>query len=145
MGIFGFFKNKNKKDNVLSKEFDALSEGVDEELSYVKNNSKKMMIADEHAVLMSLTVSSWLLIIEENEDEKTLPIRYLVKFCRLFLEEEKRRKNIRDFSKSDVLALKILTLNKSIAEVMKLIESNNWDYTKAKEFEKTIGYNKVVN
>ena len=145
MGIFDFFKNKNKKETVLPKEIDALLAGVDEELSYVKNNSDEHIITDEYSVWMSLTVSCWLLIIEENEDEKTLPIRYVIKFCRLFLEEEKRRKHIKDFSKFDVRAVQTLTLIRSISEVMKLIESINWDYAKAKEFEKTIGYNKLEN
>ena len=143
MGIFNFFKNKNKNNTDLPNEIVTLSEGADEELALVTNRSDKRIITDEYASWMSLTVCCWLLIIEQNEDEKTLPTRHLIKFCRLFLEEEKRKKNIEDFSKSDVITVKILTLAKSIPDVMKLIESINWDYNKAKEFEKTIGYSKV--
>jgi len=47
-------------------------------------------VAEQHLLLMSWTVACWMRTIEDNEIKKVMPPKDLVRFCRLFLEQEKK-------------------------------------------------------
>ena len=137
--IFNFFKKK-KIDPYVEK----VHEGVDEELSKVKSNNSKSpiennLVDEKHISLMGWTVACWMLTIE-IEIKKNLPLKNVVRFCRLFLEQEKKRNYIKDYNRADVQLLKICSIACDIKNVEKLIKER-WTYKKAKDFEKEIGYN----
>ncbi len=145
MGIFDIFRKKKDKEKVELDNFvETSSEGVSEELSKVKKGEKNL-VSDEHLRALSLTSSVWLFLMEKNENEKPLPSKYIHRFCRLFLEEEKKRKKIKDFCDKDLMILNILTNSVPIDIVMEMLNNPEsvWNYENAKIFEKAIGYNKA--
>lgn len=128
-----WFKKKEKIDPYVEK----INEGVDEELSKVKSNSKNL-VDEKHLSLMGLTVACWMLTIE-SEIKKMLPLKNVIKFCRLFLEQEKKRNYIKDYNRLDVQILQICSYTHEIKTVEKYVQEK-WTYKKAKDFEKEIGY-----
>lgn len=128
---------KKKIDPYIEK----MHEGVDEELSKAKSNNSKSpiennLVDERHISLMGWTVACWMLTTEKKED---LALKNVVKFCRLFLEQEKKRNYIKDYNRADVQLLKICSLACDIKNVEKLIKEK-WTYKSAKDFEKEIGY-----
>lgn len=128
-----WFKKKEKIDPYVEK----MNEGVDEELSKVKSNSKNL-VDEKHLSLMGLTVACWMLTIQ-SEIKKMLPLKNVIKFCRLFLEQEKKRNYIKDYNRLDVQILQICSYTHEIETVEKYVQEK-WTYKKAKDFEKEIGY-----
>ena len=128
-----WFKKKEKIDPYVEK----MNEGVDEELSKVKSNSKNL-VDEKHLSLMGLTVACWMLTIQ-SEIKKMLPLKNVIKFCRLFLEQEKKRNYIKDYNRLDVQILQICSYTHEIKTVEKYVQEK-WTYKKAKDFEKEIGY-----
>jgi len=131
--------NENKIENFSKK----INEGVEEELLKVKSNSNKNpfenhLVEEKHISLMGWTVACWMLTVE-NEKKKMMPLKYMVKFCRLFLEQEKKRNYIKDYNRADVEMLKTCSLSCEMKTVEKYVKEK-WTYKKAKDFEKEIGY-----
>ena len=119
-------------------------EGVDEEIDKAKNNKstnpvENQLVPDQHLGILSWTVASWRLTIE-NSTNKMMLEKKAVKFCRLFLAQEKKREKIKDYNRADVRILKIAIFGCSLDEVDKLIVKNAFTYEVAKAFENEIGY-----
>ena len=86
-----------------------------------------------------MTVASWRLTIE-NSTNKMMLEKKAVKFCRLFLAQEKKRKKIKDYNRADVRILYTLSLSCPLSDVDKLIAKNGWTLEIGHQFEKEIGY-----
>ena len=78
--------------------------------------------------------------IEILEGDTELLEKKVVKFCRLFLAQEKKRKKIKDYNRADVRLLYTLSISCSLNEVEKLIVKNGWTLEVGHQFEKEIGY-----
>ena len=151
VGIFLGFKIIEYKDNRSSKDdksykdlIDKTSKGVEEELSKAKSNKsanpiENQLVPDQHLSILSWTVASWRLTIE-NSTNKMMLEKKAVKFCRLFLAQEKKRKKIKDYNRADVRILYTLSLSCPLADVDKLIAKNGWTLEIGHQFEKEIGY-----
>ena len=131
-------KEKRKWNKIEKEIIEKTNEGVDDELSKVKRNNKKNLVDEKHLSLMGLTVACWMLTIE-SEIKKMLPLKNVIKFCRLFLEQEKKRNYIKDYNRLDVQMLQICSYTHEIKTVEKYVQEK-WTYKKAKDFEKEIGY-----
>lgn len=151
VGIFLGFKIIEYKDNKSLKNdksykdlIDKTSKGVEEELSKAKSNKstnpiENQLVPDQHLSVLSWTVASWRLTIE-NSTNKMMLEKKAVKFCRLFLAQEKKRKKIKDYNRADVRILYTLSLSCPLADVDKLIAKNGWTLEIGHQFEKEIGY-----
>jgi hypothetical protein len=100
------------------------------------------LVAENHLQALSFTVAFWMNEVENAEKKGITSEKNLVSFCRLFLEQEKKRGYIKDFNEQDVWALKVLALATPISAIEKFGKANGWDYQKIKAFEKAIGYTK---
>jgi hypothetical protein len=119
-------------------------EGVDEEINKAKDNKstnpvENQMVPDQHLSALSWTVSCWRLVIE-NATNKMMKEKKVVKFCRLFLAQEKKRKKIRDYNRADVRILYTLSISCPLTDVDELIAKNGWTLEIGHQFEKEIGY-----
>ena len=119
-------------------------EGVDEEIDKAKNNKstnpvENQLVPDQHLGMLAWTVASWRLTVE-TVTKKGLLEKKAVKFCRLFLAQEKKRKKIKDYNRADVRLLYTLSISCSLNEVEKLIVKNGWTLEVGHQFEKEIGY-----
>jgi hypothetical protein len=146
MNLWKKFIEKRNSNKMLKEMVQKTHEGVDEELSKVKSNNSKSpiennLVDEKHISLMGWTVACWMLTIE-IEIKKGLRLKNVVRFCRLFLEQEKKRNYIKDYNSADVQLLKLCSLACDIKNVEKLIKEK-WTYQKAKDFEKEIGYNDI--
>ena len=151
VGIFLGFKiieykeNKSSKNDKSCKDLiDKTSKGVEEELSKAKSNKstnpiENQLVPDQHLSVLSWTVASWRLTIE-NSTNKMMLEKKAVKFCRLFLAQEKKRKKIKDYNRADVRILYTLSLSCPLSDVDKLIAKNGWTLEIGHQFEKEIGY-----
>ena len=137
--------NKTYRDDKTYKKFLAkTSKSVDEEISKAKDNKStnpidNQLVPDQHLSILSWTVASWRLTVE-NSTNKMMQENKAVKFCRLFLAQEKKRKKIKDYNRADVRLLYTLSLSCPLAEVDKLIAKNGWTLEVGHQFEKEIGY-----
>ena len=137
--------NKTYRDDKTYKKFLAkTSKGVDEEISKAKDNKgtnpiDNQLVPDQHLSMLSWTVASWRLTVE-NSTNKMMQENKAVKFCRLFLAQEKKRKKINDYNRADVRILYTLSLSCPLADVDKLIAKNGWTLEVGNQFEKEIGY-----
>jgi hypothetical protein len=137
--------NKTYRDDKTYKKFLAkTSKGVDEEISKAKDNKgtnpiDNQLVPDQHLSMLSWTVASWRLTVE-NSTNKMMQENKAVKFCRLFLAQEKKRKKIKDYNRADVRLLYTLHLSCPLADVDKLIAKNGWTLEVGHQFEKEIGY-----
>jgi hypothetical protein len=152
MGIFDIFKEawkkkekeENEKKQLFDKQMEEISKGEEEEFSKVKDNNsdslvENQLVSDLHISSMAWTAACWRLTIE-NKTNKMMLEKKVVKFCRLFLEQEKKRNHIKDYNRADVRILKIAIFGCSLDEVDKLIVKNAFTYEVAKAFENEIGY-----
>jgi hypothetical protein len=151
VGIFLGFKIIEYKDNKSLKNdksykdlIDKTSKGVDEELSKAKSNKstnpiENQLVPEQHLGMLAWTVASWRLTVE-NSTNKMMLEKKAVKFCRLFLAQEKKRKKINDYNRADVRILYTLSLSCPLADVDKLIAKNGWTLEVGHQFEKEIGY-----
>ena len=146
VSFFGEFKKKKKTidDKSYKDLLDKTSEGVEEELSKAKSNKstnpvENQLVSDHHLGMLAWTVASWRLTVE-TVTKKELLEKKAVKFCRLFLAQEKKRNKIKDYNKADVRLLYMLSLSCSLNEVDKLIAKNGWTLEVGHQFEKEIGY-----
>jgi len=152
MGIFDIFKEawkkkeeeENQKKQLFDKQMEEISKGEEEEFSKVKDNNsdsliENQLVSDQHIRSMAWTTACWRQTME-NKTKKMLLEKKVVKFCRLFLEQEKKRNHIKDYNRSDVRLLKIAIFGCSLDEVDKLLVKNTFTYEVAKAFEKEIGY-----
>ena len=119
-------------------------EGVDEEIDKAKDNKstnpvENQLVPDQHLGMLAWTVASWRLTVE-TVTKKGLLEKKVVKFCRLFLAQEKKRKKIKDYNRADVRLLYTLSISCSLNEVDKLIARNGWTLEVGHQFEKEIGY-----
>jgi len=113
-----------------------ISKGEEEEFSKVKDNNsdslvENQLVSDLHISTMAWTAACWRLTIE-NKTNKMMLEKKVVKFCRLFLEQEKKRNHIKDYNRADVRILKIAIFGCSLDEVDKLIVKNAFTYEVAK-------------
>ena len=136
--MFKWFKKKEKIDLYVKK----IHEGVDEELLKVKSNNSKspienQLVPDQHLSSMDWTVACWMLT---ANTKKNYTLKNIVRFCRLFLEQEKKRNYIKDYNRADIELLKICSLSCDIKNVDKLIAEKGWTDEISKAFEKEIGY-----
>ena len=137
--------NKTYRDDKTYKKFLAkTSKSVDEEISKAKDNKStnpidNQLVPDQHLSILSWTVASWRLTVE-NATNKKMVEKKAAKFCRLFLAQEKKRKKIKDYNRADVRLLYTLSLSCPLAEVDKLIAKNGWTLEVGHQFEKEIGY-----
>lgn len=151
VGFFLGFKIIEYKDNKILKDdksykdlIDKTSKGVDEELSKAKSNKstnpiENQLVPEQHLGMLAWTVASWRLTVE-NSTNKMMLEKKAVKFCRLFLAQEKKRKKINDYNRADVRILYTLSLSCPLADVDKLIAKNGWTLEVGHQFEKEIGY-----
>jgi hypothetical protein len=143
--IIEYKENKSSKNDKSYKDLiDKTSKGVEEELSKAKSNKstnpiENQLVPDQHLSVLSWTVASWRLTIE-NSTNKMMLEKKAVKFCRLFLAQEKKRKKIKDYNRADVRILYTLSLSCPLADVDKLIAKNGWTLEIGHQFEKEIGY-----
>ena len=141
--FWGNSKDKEKKQ-LFDKQMEEISKGEEEEFSKVKDNNsdspvENQLVSDLHIGSMAWTAACWRLTIE-NKTNKMMLEKKVVKFCRLFLEQEKKRNHIKDYNRADVRILKIAIFGCSLDEVDKLIVKNAFTYEVAKAFENEIGY-----
>ena len=141
--FWGNSKDKKKKQ-LFDKQMEEISKGEEEEFSKVKDNNsdslvENQLVSDLHISSMAWTAACWRLTIE-NKTNKMMLEKKVVKFCRLFLEQEKKRNHIKDYNRADVRILKIAIFGCSLDEVDKLIVKNAFTYEVAKAFENEIGY-----
>ena len=141
--FWGNSKDKEKKQ-LFDKQMEEISKGEEEEFSKVKDNNsdspvENQLVSDLHISSMAWTAACWRLTIE-NKTNKMMLEKKVVKFCRLFLEQEKKRNHIKDYNRADVRILKIAIFGCSLDEVDKLIVKNAFTYEVAKAFENEIGY-----
>ena len=141
--FWGNSKDKEKKQ-LFDKQMEEISKGEEEEFSKVKDNNsdspvENQLVSDLHISSMAWTAARWRLTIE-NKTNKMMLEKKVVKFCRLFLEQEKKRNHIKDYNRADVRILKIAIFGCSLDEVDKLIVKNAFTYEVAKAFENEIGY-----
>ena len=146
VGIWlGFKIIKYREDKWFKDYANKNQEGVHEEICRAKDNKgdsfvDNQLVADQHLSMLSWTVASWRLTIE-NSTNKMMLEKKAVKFCRLFLAQEKKRKKIKDYNRADVRILYTLSLSCPLADVDKLIAKNGWTLEIGHQFEKEIGYN----
>ena len=146
VGIWlGFKIIKYREDKWFKDYANKNQEGVHEEICMAKDNKgdsfvDNQLVADQHLSMLSWTVASWRLTIE-NSTNKMMLEKKAVKFCRLFLAQEKKRKKIKDYNRADVRILYTLSLSCPLADVDKLIAKNGWTLEIGHQFEKEIGYN----
>ena len=122
----------------------ALKDAEDEYEKIKKNKGeilKNPLVPEFHLQELSWTVATWLLVKEDAEKKMVSP-KNVVKFIRLFLEQEKKGKFIKDFNRSDARILFTSTYLIEIKTVEELLKKNNyqWTYKAGKDFEKSIGY-----
>ena len=140
-----FLLDKNINDEkIVNKQLDELTRGEEKELSKVKSNRDKNpignnLVPESHLSALAWTVACWRLTIEYGS-KKEMAEAKVVKFCRLFLEQEKKRNKIKDFNRADVRILRMLSLACPLDDVDKLIKQNAWTLKVAKQFEDEIGY-----
>jgi hypothetical protein len=143
--IIEYKENKSSKNDKSYKDhIDKTSKGVEEELSKAKSNKstnpiENQLVSDQHLGMLAWTVASWRLTVE-NSTNKMMLEKKAVKFCRLFLAQEKKRKKINDYNRADVRILYTLSLSCPLADVDKLIAKNGWTLEVGHQFEKEIGY-----
>jgi|VirMetMinimDraft_7_1064189.scaffolds.fasta_scaffold119855_1 hypothetical protein len=143
--IIEYKENKSlKNDKSYKDHIDKTSKGVEEELSKAKSNKstnpiENQLVSDQHLGMLAWTVASWRLTVE-NSTNKMMLEKKAVKFCRLFLAQEKKRKKINDYNRADVRILYTLSLSCPLADVDKLIAKNGWTLEVGHQFEKEIGY-----
>ena len=135
------YKDNKSHKNIVSK----TSKGVEEEIGKAKDNKstnpiENQLVPDQHLGMLAWTVASWRLTIE-NSTNKMMLEKKAVKFCRLFLAQEKMREKIKDYNRADVRILYTLSLSCPLNEVDKLIAKNGWTLEVGHQFEKEIGYN----
>jgi len=137
--------NKTYRDDKTYKKFLAkTSKGVDEEISKAKDNKstnpiENNLVPEKHLSVLSWTVACWRLTVE-NSTNKMMQENKAVKFCRLFLAQEKKRKKIKDYNRADVRIIYTLSLSCPLNEVDKLIAKHGWTLEVGHQFEKEIGY-----
>tara|TARA_R110000824_G_scaffold236350_3_gene425052 strand:+ start:1089 stop:1664 length:576 start_codon:yes stop_codon:yes gene_type:complete len=145
VGIWLGYKIIKYREDKLFKDYANISqEGVDEEIDKAKDNKstnpvENQLVPDQHLGILSWTVASWRLTIE-NSTNKMMLEKKAVKFCRLFLAQEKKREKIKDYNRADVRILYTLSLSCPLNEVDKLIAKNGWTLEVGHQFEKEIGY-----
>ena len=145
VGIWLGYKIIKYREDKWFKDYANISqEGVDEEIDKAKNNKssnpvENQLVPDQHLGMLAWTVASWRLTVE-TVTKKGLLEKKVVKFCRLFLAQEKKRNKIKDYNKADVRLLYMLSLSCSLNEVDKLIAKNGWTLEVGHQFEKEIGY-----
>ena len=145
VGIWlGFKIIKYREDKWFKDYANKNQEGVDEEIDKAKNNKstnpvENQLVPDQHLGMLAWTVASWRLTVE-TVTKKGLLEKKAVKFCRLFLAQEKKRKKIKDYNRADVRLLYTLSISCSLNEVEKLIVKNGWTLEVGHQFEKEIGY-----
>jgi len=143
--IIEYNENKSSKNDKSYKDhIDKTSKGVEEELSKAKSNKstnpiENQLVSDQHLGMLAWTVASWRLTVE-NSTNKMMLEKKAVKFCRLFLAQEKKRKKINDYNRADVRIVYTLSLSCPLADVDKLIAKNGWTLEVGHQFEKEIGY-----
>ena len=120
-------------------------EGEEKELSKVKDNSgspvENFLNSDEILSQLSFKIACWARVIEITElKNEIIPPKDLVRFCRLFLEHQKKIKNIKDYNRADVRVMKMLVLSISISDVEEAIRENDITYPSMKKYEGMIGY-----
>ena len=146
VGIWLGYKIIKYREDKLFKDYANISqEGVDEEIDKAKDNKgdsfiDNQLVPDHHLSMLSWTVASWRLTVENATNKKMIE-KKAAKFCRLFLDQEKKRKKIKDYNRADVRLLYTLHLSCPLAEVDKLIAKNGWTLEVGHQFEKEIGYN----
>jgi hypothetical protein len=137
---------KEKFDEELfNKQMDEIDKAEEEEFSKVKDNKggsliDNSLVPEQHLSILAWTVACWRLT-NENKTNKMMLEKDVAKFCRLFLDQEKKREKIKDFNRADVRWLKILSVSCPLKETDKLIIDKGWTYEIAKSFEKEIDYN----
>jgi len=137
--------NKTHRDDKTYKKFLAkTSKGVDEEIDKAKDNKntnpiENNLVPEKHLSVLSWTVACWRLTVE-NSTNKMMQENKAVKFCRLFLAQEKKRKKIKDYNRADVRIIYTLSLSCPLDEVDKLIAKHGWSLEVGHQFEKEIGY-----
>ena len=145
VGIWlGFKIIKYKEDKWFKDYANKDQKGVHEEIDKAKDNKgdslvDNQLVSDQHLSILSWTVASWRLTVE-NSTNKMMQENKAVKFCRLFLAQEKKRKKIKDYNRADVRLLYTLHLSCPLADVDKLIAKNGWTLEVGHQFEKEIGY-----
>ena len=145
VGIWlGYKIIKYREDKWFKNYANKNQEGVDEEIDKAKNNKstnpvENQLVPDQHLGMLAWTVASWRLTVE-TVTKKGLLEKKAVKFCRLFLAQEKKRKKIKDYNRADVRLLYTLSISCSLNEVEKLIVKNGWTLEVGHQFEKEIGY-----
>ena len=137
-------KKEKFDEKLFKRQMDEISKGEEEEFSKVKDNEGNSLIdnslvPEKHLSALSWTVACWRLN-NENRTKKIMLEKDVAKFCRLFLEQEKKRKKIVDFNRADVRLLKLLSLACDLNITNKLIVKNGWTYEISKAFEKEIDY-----
>ena len=141
--FFGVDKNKGD-EKVFKKQMDKILKDEEIEFSKVKSNKSKNpiennLVPEIHLRALAWTVACWRLTIE-NANNKMMQEKKVVKFCRLFLAQEKRRKKIKDYNRADVRIIKMLSLACPLKDVDKLIAKHGWNLEVSHAFEKEIGY-----
>ena len=145
VGIWLGYKIIKYREDKLFKDYANISqEGVDEEIDKAKDNKstnpvENQLVPDQHLGMLAWTVASWRLTVV-TVTKKELLEKKVVKFCRLFLAQEKKRKKIKDYNRADVRLLYTISIVCSISTTEKLIAKNGWTYKVGKAFEKEIGY-----
>jgi len=146
VGIWlGFKIIKYREDKWFKDYANKEQKGVHEEICKAKDNKgdsfiDNQLVPDQHLSMLSWTVASWRLTVENATNKKMIE-KKAAKFCRLFLDQEKKRKKIKDYNRADVRLLYTLHLSCPLVEVDKLIAKNGWTLEVGHQFEKEIGYN----
>ena len=131
VGIWlGYRIIKHREDKWFKDYANKNQEGVDEEIDKAKDNKstnpvENQLVPDQHLSALAWTVSCWRLMIE-NATNKMMQEKKAVKFCRLFLAQEKKRKKIKDYNRADVRLLYTLSISSSISTTDKLIVKNTF-------------------
>jgi hypothetical protein len=103
----------------------------------------KNEVSDEHLSQLSFTVAKWVYEkskVSNDYIQASRPHKVL-KFIKLFLEQEKKSKYINSFNVTDVLLLSLLSKNISLDVIEKL--QSKMDFKMCLEFEKMIGYEEI--
>jgi len=130
VGIWlGFKIIKYREDKWFKDYANKNQEGVHEEICRAKDNKgdsfvDNQLVADQHLSMLSWTVASWRLTIENSTNKMML-----------------EKKAVKDYNRADVRILYTLSLSCPLADVDKLIAKNGWTLEIGHQFEKEIGYN----
>ena len=144
-----YYSESAKSIGITKEEFKEMvrknQEGEDKELLNVKDNSggplENFLNSEKNLSTLAYSVACWARVIEIIElKNEMIPSKDVVRFCRLFLEYQKKRNHIKDYNRADVRVMKMLVLSIGISDIEGAIKENNLHYPSMKEFEKEIGY-----